>query len=174
MKSLYQLRTELTVTQGHELPLRGKCLVVPASLQQKVVDIAHEGHQGVAKTKALLRKKVWFPAIDKMVEHAIQECIPCQAITIDNSREPLQMTLLSDGPWQEVSIDFADLPNGEHLLVIVDDYGPFPEVEIVSSTSSRAVLPKIDKVFSAFGIPVLAKTDNGPPSPKSLNASPNT
>ena len=68
MKSLYQLRTELTVTQGRELLLRGKRLVVPASLQQKVVGIAHEGHQGMVKTKALLREKVWFPTIDKMVK----------------------------------------------------------------------------------------------------------
>ena len=86
----------------------------------------------MVKTKALLREKVWFLAIDKMVEHTMQEFIPCQATTIDNSRKPLQMTLLPDGPWQEVSIDFIDLPNGEHLLVIVDDYSRFPEVEIVS------------------------------------------
>ena len=33
---------------------------------------AHEGHQGIAKTKALLRKKVWFPGIDSAVEKKVK------------------------------------------------------------------------------------------------------
>ena len=43
-------------------------LVMPSSLQQQTLDLAHEGHQGITKTKALLRSKVWFPNIDRMIE----------------------------------------------------------------------------------------------------------
>lgn len=43
------LRNELT-TLG-KLVLRGTRIVIPKSLRDRVVDIAHEGHQGIVKTK---------------------------------------------------------------------------------------------------------------------------
>ena len=33
-----------------------------------MVKMAHEGHQGIVRTKQLLRVHVWFPGIDKMVD----------------------------------------------------------------------------------------------------------
>ena len=78
--------------------------------------------------------------------------------------EPLQMTETPNSPWEKVSIDFCGpLPSGDYLLVVIDDYSQFPEVEILKSTSSRAVIPKLDKIFSAYGIPNVAKSENGPP-----------
>ena len=42
--------SELSVING--LLLRGERLVMPEKLQKKVVDAAHEGHQGITKTKS--------------------------------------------------------------------------------------------------------------------------
>ena len=61
--------------------LKSDHLVVPASLQERIVDIAHEGHLDIVKTKALLREKVWFPCMDKMVETKVKACLPCQVVT---------------------------------------------------------------------------------------------
>lgn len=36
-------------------------------------------------------------------------------------------------------------------------------VELVSTTSAVAVIPRLDKIFSMFGIPEEFKSDNGPP-----------
>lgn len=41
--------------------LRGKRIILPKALRDQAIKIAHEGHQGLAKTKAFLRSKVWFP-----------------------------------------------------------------------------------------------------------------
>ena len=54
-----QVRLELT-TVGRVV-LRGTQIVIPASLRSQVVDLAHEGHQGITKMKARLRTKVWSP-----------------------------------------------------------------------------------------------------------------
>ena len=62
--------------------------MIPKSLQDRTVELAHEGHQGVVKTKKLLREKGWFPYSDKMVEHKVENCLPCQAATHSSSREP--------------------------------------------------------------------------------------
>ena len=70
---------------------------------------------------------------------------------------------LPKAPWSEVSMDFAELPNSEYLLIITDDYSRYPVVETAKSTSANTVIPIVDKVFSEFGIPDVVKTDNGPP-----------
>lgn len=67
--SMESLRNELCIGKHEEMEilLRGSRLVIPSSLQRKIVDIAHEGHQGIVKTKQSLREKIWFPGIDSMV-----------------------------------------------------------------------------------------------------------
>ena len=159
---MYNIREELTV-DDKPLLLRGHRIVIPQSLRKHVIDIAHEGHQGITKTKSLLREKVWFPSIDRMTEKIIRDCITCQTNTIEHTKEPLRMSPLPKKAWSEISIDFADLPSGEHLLVVIDDYSRFPEVEIVSSTSAQQVIPKLDRIFTSFGVPDVVRTDNGPP-----------
>ena len=162
-KSYQQLQDELTASVDGDTILRGHRLIIPAALQTKAVDLAHEGHQGIVKTKALLREKIWFPGIDKMVERRVKSCIPCQASVPETKREPLKMSPLPTAPWTEISVDFAELPMGQYLLVLMDDYSRFPIVEIVPSTSASVVIPRLDKVLSEYGTPDVLRTDNGPP-----------
>ena len=74
------------------------------------------------------------------------------------------MTELPERPWQKLFVDFSGpYPSGEYCLIVVDDYSRYPVVEIASTTSAAAVIPRLDKIFSMFGIPELCKSDNGPP-----------
>lgn len=155
-----QVKEQLTCTDT--VLLKSDRLVVPASLQERIVDLAHEGHLGIVKTKALLREKVWFPCMDKMVETKVKACLPCQVVTPVYAREPVQVSALPDSPYDEVSIDFAHV-EGETLLLLVDDYSRFPFVEPVSSTSASAVIPKLDQLLATFGTPKIVRSDNGPP-----------
>jgi transposase InsO family protein len=101
--------------------------------------------------------------MDQIVETKVSCCIACQASVTDNRKEPLHMSELPRAAMVECSVDFAELPGGEYLLVVVDDYSRFPEVDPVSSTSAKCVIPKLDRIFSLLGIPEVVKTDNGPP-----------
>ena len=164
IRSLHKVRDTLTLISTEDVILRGTQIVIPKSLQDRVIDLAHEGHQGVVKTKRLLREKVWFPNIDKLVEEKVYSCVACQSATHSNSREPLQMTPLPDNAWEELSMDFCGpFPSGDYLLVVIDNYSRYPVVEIIKSTSARAVIPKLDKIFSEYGIPKSLTSDNGPP-----------
>ncbi|XP_044163824.1 uncharacterized protein K02A2.6-like [Acropora millepora] len=136
---------------------------MPTTLQQRVIDLAHEGHQGIVKTKKLLREKVWFHRMNNMVEKKTTSCGACQIATPRTTREPLQMSPLPASPWREVSVDFKQLSSCEYLLVITDDYSRYPVVELVRSTSASTVIPQLDKTFSTFGIPEIVRSDNGPP-----------
>ena len=77
LREYYNVRDELTVTDDNNL-LRGKNVVIPASLINQVVELAHEGHQGIIKTKELLRSKVWFPQMNDIAETAVRRCFACQ------------------------------------------------------------------------------------------------
>lgn len=88
----------------------------------------------------------------------------CAARTPTKQHEPLQMTEIPDEPWSHVSAEFrGPFPTGEYLLVVIDEHSRYPVVEILRSTSVRAVNAIFDKMFSLFGIPEELKTDNGPP-----------
>lgn len=50
----------------------------------------------------------------------------------------------------------------------MDKYTWYPVVKILHSTSTTAVVPVLDDVFSKFGIPSVLKTDNGPPFNSSM------
>ena len=97
VKPFKNSKDELTVT-SNGLILRGSRIVIPESLQQRAINLAHETHPGLSKTKALLREKVWFPNIDKMVKCTVDRCIPCQAVGKQTTPEPLAMTDMPTGP----------------------------------------------------------------------------
>lgn len=69
-------------------------IIIPETLQHTVIQLAHEGHQGIVRTKQLLREKVWFVNIDKKVEEFCKRCIPCQASVPGRHCEPLKMAPL--------------------------------------------------------------------------------
>ena len=130
-KSVFQ---ELSV-EDSGIVLRVDRIVVPKALQQKVVQLAHEGHQGIVKTKQLIRSMMWFPGIDAAVQEAVERCLPCQAATNTKQKEPLLPTELPTAPWLRATTDlFGPIAGGqEHVLVVQDLYSRYPAVEIVHS-----------------------------------------
>ena len=114
-------------------------LVVPATLQERIVDIAHEGHMGIVKTQRSSAREGVVP-IDGQDGRNDD-----QVVTAVYTRELHQMAVLPDSPFDEVSVDFAHV-DGQTLLLVVDDCSRFPFAEPVSS-----------------GTPRIVKSDNGPP-----------
>ena len=75
--------------------LRGTRVIMPKILRQRAINLAHEGHQGLVKTKKLMREKVWFPQIDSLVENCIQKCLACQYVGQPNKPAPLETVEIS-------------------------------------------------------------------------------
>ena len=162
LKKLYLIRNELAVHSDYPVVLRGTRLIIPERLKQNIVNIAHEGHQGIVRTKSLLRTKVWFSGIDDLVYKTIKNCPQCQVVTVENIRDPVKMSPLPSGPWLELSCDLKDLPDGKYACVLIDDYSRYPVVEVINSATSKSVIRSIDNAISLFGTPEIIRTDNGP------------
>lgn len=67
--TLIRRKNEITIYQdgnGCVLLVENR-IIIPETLQHSVIQLAHEGQQGIVRTKQLRREKVWFVNIDKKV-----------------------------------------------------------------------------------------------------------
>ena len=146
-----------------QVVMRGSRIVIPESLQKRTILLAHEGHQGMVRTKARLREKVWWPRMDKQVEQAIRACHPCQLVGPRSKPEPVRSTKRPYSPWQEISVDLLEISSGNHLLVVVDYYSRWVEAVLLKKTDAQHVIKSMEAVFRTHGLPETVRSDNGPP-----------
>lgn len=75
--------------------------------------------------------------------------------------EPVCRSKLPDQPWQHVAIDFlGPLPSNDYLLVVVDYYSRFIEIEIMRKIDSAETIKRLCAMFARFGNPVSITADN--------------
>ena len=117
-KPYMMVRNELTFTG--QVILHGTRIVIRKVLRQRVVELAHEGHQGMVKMKERLRSKVWWPGVDKDAERKCRECYGCQLVMKQTVIPPVKTTRMPERPWQDVALDLlGPMPTEEHLLVLI-------------------------------------------------------
>ena len=116
----FQVRNELSVENN--TILKGQSIEIPKALQHHILSISHSQHQGIIKTKALLRENVWWSGMNADVENLIISCHACQVTTPAKTKsELIQMTEIPASSWVTVVADLkGPFPTGENLLVILD------------------------------------------------------
>ena len=117
---------------------------------------------GIQKTKQMLRLKVWWTSIDKMIEDKIQSCEYCAAANRGRKPHIERVTSIPE-VWEKLNVDICGpLPEGYSLLAIVDQASRWPHVYIVKSTETTVIIEKLTNLFSTLGKPVQIISDNGP------------
>ena len=163
----HQVKEDLTTANG--CVFRDTRVVVPASLQKKVLELAHEGHCGIVKAKQRLRECVWWPGIDKEIEHFVRSCTAC-AISNKSQRSlptpPLEPVKYPTKPWSVLAIDIlGELhgvpPQARYLIVVYDLHSKWPEVKAVPNITTHAVNSFLSELFARWGIPERIISDNG-------------
>ncbi|XP_043234726.1 uncharacterized protein K02A2.6-like [Amphibalanus amphitrite] len=166
LQPYFSVRMELSC-QG-SLIFCGDRLVVPTTLRRRVVQLAHETHQGLVRTKRRLRDRYWWPGASREVDEALRSCQLCavHSKSAVPCSPPLQAIPLPPGPWQHLECDIIGPlpgPASERFgLVLVDVYSRWPEVAFVSEVKSTQVIEFLEAVFSREGVPSKLQTDNGP------------
>ncbi|CAB4040935.1 Transposon Tf2-6 poly [Paramuricea clavata] len=147
-----------------QVVMRGSRIVMPESLWKRTVELAHEGHQGIVRTKSRLREKVWWPEIDKQVEDYVRSCHPCQIVGGSKPKpEPIRSTKLPESPWKDISVDLLEITSESHLLVVVDYYSRWVEAILLRKTDAQHVIKSLEAIFRTHGLPETIRSDNGPP-----------
>ena len=158
LKSYWSYRSEFSIING--LLLKGKRIVVPATMRLDILEKLHTGHLGVTKCRERAMSSVWWPGLNKQLHDMIYMCRQCTKERL-NKPEPLISTEFPERPWQKVATDLFEL-NSEHYLIIVDYYSRFFEVARLTQTSSKYIIEKMKQVFACHGSPEIVFSDNGP------------
>jgi RNase H-like domain found in reverse transcriptase/Reverse transcriptase (RNA-dependent DNA polymerase)/Integrase zinc binding domain/Integrase core domain len=162
---LYKIfREELEVSDG--VVIRQGLIVPPVSLRAKAIDIAHSGHQGMSKTKSVLKEVMWWPRMYRGVEDWVAGCRMCLLKGRAEDDVPMQRTTLPSAPWEYVAMDycgpFASF-GGVHVVCIVDYHSRYLTAAIVRSTGWKHLEPVFNEIFGRLGFPKTIKSDNGAP-----------
>lgn len=133
------------------------------------MELAHEGHPGIARMKAKCREAIWWPGIDADVERFVRDCVPCviSGKSVRPSPGPLHPVPLPSGPWRKLSLDiageFVAAPRAHrYMLVAIDYFSKWPEARTVEYVTSSAVINFLTTLFDRFGLVEEVVTDNGP------------
>ncbi|XP_055527539.1 uncharacterized protein K02A2.6-like [Wyeomyia smithii] len=143
--------------------LRGDRIVVPTSLRQRILELAHEGHPGVRIMKTHLRGNVWWPKMDMDVERFVKACRGCALVSAPSAPEPMTRKEPPARVWEHIAVDFlGPLPNGENLLVCVDYYSRYLEIVVMQNISTYDMIVELLTIFARYGAPEVLRADNGP------------
>ena len=113
---------EITVKKTKDILMKGTRIIIAEALQDRATRLAHIGHQGIEKTKNLLREKVWYPCMSQMVKELTEKCSSCQVVGASKPVEPMQIRPAENIPWYDVAIYFlGPIPKSQQPLVVAID-----------------------------------------------------
>lgn len=136
-------------------------VVVPYTLRETVLNQIHRHHAGISATKSLARSYVYWPNMDRDIEHKVKNCHECIRVSNAPTKHLLHSWPKSIHPWQRIHADYAE-KDGINYLVIVDSFSKYPEIYPTTSTNSKTTIDFFSDAFARHGIPQTLVTDNGP------------
>ncbi|XP_022101226.1 uncharacterized protein LOC110984905 [Acanthaster planci] len=141
--------------------LRGRRVVIPeqSALRLRLLREIHATHPGIVKMKALAHSFMWWPVIDRMIEHEVQSCQNCQ----EHQKMPPPTILhpweFPDKPWCRLHLDYASI-SGKDVLIVVDAFSKWIEAIRVGNSTAATTVRVLQRLFSTHGIPETVITDN--------------
>ena len=167
LRPYFLIQDELSL-HDHQI-LRGMRIVAPVSMRDELIDLAHESHMGIQKTKARLRSIYWWPAMDKRIEEKVNACSVCQSAskTFKCGPGPSHTSLpRPETPMQRIAVDIKgpmyNLPSHlRYAIVVVELHSRWPEVTFVQSVETDKVIEVLQDLFAREGFPCELLSDNG-------------
>ena len=147
-------------------------IVVPSSLRQRLLEIAHcaptSGHPGRAKLYQTMRRVFYWPSMTVDIHHLVENCAPCAKNRMKEQKNVYPMRLFTaTKPLEYIAMDIlGPLPRTRHgmrfILVITDRFTKLTKTVALRTITSLAVAKAFCKswVFN-HGIPKVLLTDNG-------------
>ena len=132
------------------------------NLRPKVLQMLHEGHVGIVKTKSFARRYAYWPGIDQDIEQNVRTSSVCQSTRSSPGTAPLHSWEFPDRPWSRVHVDYTGpLPGNKMILVIIDAHSKWIDAHITGTATSSATIEKMRISFSTYGLPDTVMSDNG-------------
>lgn len=156
----YNRRNEITIYQG--CLLWGIRVIIPSKLQDKVLNLLHSTHPGIVRMKSLARSYVFWPGIDKDIEHLVKQCSGCQKQQNAPEKAFLHPWEWPSSPWERVHVDFAGPFMNRMFFIMVDAHSKWPEIVMMKSTTTAKTIEVMRTIFARNGLCKQLVSDNGP------------
>ena len=158
VQDFWNYRDELSVYD--DIIYKGERIVIPSSMRSEMLDIIHESHLGIEKSRSRARDILFWPRMSQDIEELISKCSVCQEHRNKNQKEPLLPHEVPNRPWSKLGADIFQFGNEQYLL-IVDYYSEFFEISKLSDLKSITVITHCKSQFARHGIPDTFMSDNG-------------
>ena len=93
-------------------------VVIPNSLQRKIVRDFHMGHPRKNRTRSLIRCYVYWPNMDRDIADMIESCKGC-ALAAKSPTTTGKPWPITDHPCQKIHVDFAGPIENIYCLIVV-------------------------------------------------------
>ena len=155
----YLKRSELSALDG--CILGGSRVVILPQGRERVVEELHATHPGIVKMKSLARCYLWWPNIDKALEHKVNTCLQCQSVRPTHTKQhPMHPWEFPYKPWSRVHIDYAGPFEGKMFLVVKDAFSKWVEIVPATSSTAQVTISKLKHLFTSHGLPYLLVSNN--------------
>ena len=108
--------------------------------------------------KALARSHFWWSYLDQDAEALAIQYEACKITVPMPAHHPWHYP---STPWERVHIDYGKW-NKRDFLVTVDAFSKWPEVKVVSSTTTQKTVTVLSEIIATHGFPRVFMSNNGP------------
>ena len=167
----HNVRNALDIKEERGIPyaVKDDRIVVPTSIRQRILKLAHRGHPGIVRMKQKLRCSYWWPSMDAEAERHVRYCTGCQASakSADKAEVAANRSVPTPvAPWTKLALDitgpFYDAPTSQKYIVVAIDYtSKFAALHSCTDISSYSIVKWLDELFCEYGLVSQIVTDNG-------------
>lgn len=145
VRPYWNVRDELSILNG--IMYRGMRIVVPPSMTSYKLNLIHDSHLGIVKSKQRARNILYWPGMSAQIEERIGSCPTCQTYQTKQAKEPMITRKLPGLPWTELPSDVLFF-EGEHYLLTVDYYCKYIEVSKLHDLSTHSAIQALASHFA--------------------------
>ena len=141
--------------------LKSYRILIPYTLWMEMLDLIHEGHQGIEKCLLCSKESLFWPGISNEIHHTVDKCGICQATSTAQRKLQSVPSEIPPHAWHTLN---TNLFYWKHFnfLVLGDFFSKFLIVRKLPSSTSSFVCKKISNIFTEFSKPYVIRSDNGP------------
>ena len=136
-------------------------MLIPQALRHAMIEVAHSTHIGAEGCLRRCCESLFWPRMTAEIRDYVSKCDICLRHRDAQPKEPLLQHEVNARPWSRIASYLCEL-RGRTLLVIVDYYSGYIEVDSLKQATSRSVIKSMKQMFSRYGTPDILVTDNGP------------
>ena len=149
-------------------------VVLPYSLRESMMKTYHDNpyigaHLGVKRTFEKLKRRFYWPKMEKDITDYVKSCPVCQVIKNPTRpvNQPLTISKKGSQPFEHIHLDIMgplelSLSKRQYIIVVVYSFSKFVVADAVKDQKARTIAKiLVNCVFTKSGCPKVIATDQG-------------